>query len=268
MEQKTLNFRYQTPADNPNAQTMIFLHGLFGDLNNLGSIARAFANEYAILQIDLPNHGNSFHTKEMNYPQIAQHLNQLLTELNIHNAIVIGHSMGGKSAMALAQLAPEKVGKLVVIDIAPVGYTEHRHQRVMAGLSAIKAAKPATRQQAKSIMAEHIKDEGVQQFMLKSFDAQSQHSFRFNLTALQQHYSDIMGWTNVSVQTPTLFIKGGLSDYILPEHTQTILAQFPQATFFVIANASHWLHAEKPDTVIRAITKFLENKPTTPNNKK
>lgn len=255
--QPLLHFVYQPVENNPKAQTMVFLHGLFGDLNNLGIIAKAFAEDYGILRVDLRNHGRSFHADEMDYSLIAQDLKRLLNELNIQNAIIIGHSMGGKSAMALADIAPELVEKLVIIDIAPVCYTQNRHQQIIAGLFAVKNARPQTRQQAKAIMADYIADEGVQQFMLKSFDAESEQSFRFNLTALNQNYQNLMDWEAVKVDKPTLFIKGALSDYIQQEHTETILAQFPQAKSFIVANADHWVHAEKPDAVVRAITKFL-----------
>lgn len=259
IEKPRLNFIYQVAQNKVNAQTMVFLHGLFGDLNNLGVIAKAFMQDYSILRVDLRNHGRSFHAPEMTYQDIALDLRQLFVELNIRNAIIIGHSMGGKSAMALADLASELVEKLVIIDIAPVNYTQNRHKQIISGLVAVKEAKPATRQQAKEIMATYIADEGIQQFMLKSFDAQSEQSFRFNLMALQHNYQNLMDWKAVKVDKPTLFVKGALSDYILQEHTQTILAQFPQAKSFIVANADHWVHAEKPDTVIRAMTKFLEN---------
>lgn len=253
-----LNFLHQPAVNNPGAKTMVFLHGLFGDMNNLGIIAKSFTNDYAVLRVDLRNHGGSFHSHEMDYSLIAQDLKQLLLELNIQNAILVGHSMGGKSAMALADLAPELVEKLIVIDIAPVTYTQNRHKQIIAGLFAVKDAKPQTRQQAKNVMAEFIPDEGVQQFMLKSFDAESEQSFRFNLTALHHNYQNLMDWKAVKVDKPTLFIKGALSDYILAEHTQTILEQFPQAKSFIVANADHWVHAEKPEAVVRAISKFLE----------
>lgn len=253
-----LNFLYQPAKHNPNAQTMVFLHGLFGDMNNLGIIAKSFEEDYSVLRVDLRNHGRSFHSVEMNYSLIAQDLKALFVEQNIQNAIVVGHSMGGKSAMALANLAPELVDKLIVIDIAPVTYTQSRHKQIFEGLFAVKMAKPETRQHAKTVMAEYIPDQGIQQFMLKSFDAQSEQLFRFNLTALHQNYQNLMDWNEVFVNIPTLFIKGALSDYIQSAHTETILKQFPHAKSFIVANADHWVHAEKPETVVRAIKKFLE----------
>lgn len=236
---------------------MLFLHGLFGDLNNLGIIARAFAEDYAILRLDLRNHGQSFHSDEMNYQRMAEDVRDLLVSLNLSQVIVVGHSMGGKTAMKLADLSPDLVAKLVVIDIAPVSYPPHRHDSIFAGLFAVKATKPSNRQQAKIEIAKGIKDEGVQQFMLKSFDPNSPDSFKFNLSGLKANYENIMDWQPVKVDKPTLFIKGELSDYLQEKDTQTILAQFPQARSFVVSNADHWVHAEKPDAVIRAIRKFL-----------
>lgn len=258
MAKNRLNYHYQEAENSPEtAQTMVFIHGLFGDMNNLGVIARAFAADYAILRVDLRNHGHSFHSDEMNYPLMAADLNALLDELGIQQAILVGHSMGGKTAMALADLAPERVAKLVVIDIAPVAYPLHRHDSIFAGLLAVKQARPQSRQAAKIEIAKGISDEGVQQFMLKSFDPQSPESFRFNLSGLLQNYPHLMGWQAVSVDKPTLFIKGELSDYLQEKDTQTVLAQFPQAKLFVVSNTDHWVHAEKPDAVIRAIQKFL-----------
>ena len=258
MEKNYLNYQFQKAAlFSETSQTMVFIHGLFGDLNNLGIIARAFTGQFNILRVDLRNHGQSFHSDQMNYQQMAEDLRDLLHHLSIQNAILIGHSMGGKTAMTLADLAPELVERLVVIDIAPVAYQLNRHDNIFAGLFAVKSAKPENRQNAKIEIAKEIKDEGVQQFMLKSFDPKSPESFKFNLSGLHKNYANLMGWQSVSVNKPTLFIKGELSDYLQEKDTQTVLSQFPQAKLFIVSNADHWVHAEKPDAVIRAIQKFL-----------
>lgn len=260
MTEKTFLHYQLQQASNPKLRppkTMVFLHGLFGDFNNLGIIARAFIEQYDILRVDLRNHGQSFHSEQMNYRLMAEDLQDLLNMLNIRQTILVGHSMGGKTAMTLAHIAPELVERLVVIDIAPVAYPLHRHDGIFAGLFAVKAQKPANRQQAKLAIAQGISDEGIQQFMLKSFDPQSPESFKFNLSGLKQNYPHLMGWQEVFVDKPTLFIKGALSDYLQEKDTQTILAQFPQAKSFIVSNADHWVHAEKPEAVIRAIQKFL-----------
>ena len=252
-----LNYQFQPASRQTQVQTMVFLHGLFGDMNNLGIIARAFAEQFNILRVDLRNHGQSFHADEMTYALMAQDLRDLLHYLKLTDTIAIGHSMGGKAAMALADLAPELVAKLVVIDIAPVANPTDRHDNIFKGLFAVKEAQARNRQEAQKAMQGFIA-EAEQPFLLKGFDAGSPERFRFNLSVLKTQYSNIMGWEPVFFDKPTLFIKGGRSDYIQAEHSRTILAQFPKATSFVVAGANHWVHAEKPETVVRAIQKFLD----------
>lgn len=251
-----LNYQYQL-TDNKQNKTIIFLHGLFGDLSNLSTIARAFTDNYHILKVDLRNHGQSFHSNEMNYQVMAEDVKALLEQLSIHNAIIVGHSMGGKTAMKVADIAAELIDKVVVIDIAPVRYPLNRHDNAFAGLFAVKEDQPLTRQEAKVSMSKFIRDEGVQQFMLKSFDTQSSQRFKFNLSALKENYPNIMDWQDVFVDKPTLFIKGELSDYLQDKDTEKVLAQFPKAKLFVVSNTDHWVHAEKPEAVVRAIQKFL-----------
>ena len=256
--QKLLNFQFHESKQAINKPVLVFIHGLFGDMNNLGVIARAFSDDYAILRVDLRNHGQSFHSDEMNYDAMAEDVFAVIQSLSIKKVVLIGHSMGGKTAMALAALHPEIVESLVVIDIAPVVYGNHGHDAVFAGLFAVKAAQPHTRQEAKPILAQHIEDESVQQFMLKSFDSESPERFRFNLTALKQNYANLMGWHTRHIPQPCLFIKGGNSSYILPQYKSQIIEQCPQANAFTINGSGHWVHAEKPQFVIRAIANFLD----------
>ncbi|TCP97666.1 esterase [Cricetibacter osteomyelitidis] len=252
-----LHYQFNPLPESQNP-VLVFIHGLFGDANNLGVIARAFSDNYPILRVDLRNHGNSFHSETMNYDVMAEDLLILLNQLELHNVILIGHSMGGKTAMKTAALAPNLVEKLIVLDISPVQYQGNHHDDVFQGLFAVQQSDVQTRQQAKPILAQHIKNEAIIQFMLKSFEPQSAEKFRFNVTALFRNYRNLMDWQPVFFDKPTLFIKGGQSDYILPEYGSMMLNQFPQAASFVIANSGHWIHADKPDSVIRAINKFLQ----------
>ena len=252
-----LNYQFHQTKQAINSPTLVFIHGLFGDMNNLGVIARAFSDNYNILRVDLRNHGQSFHSETMNYDVMADDVWQLIDHLQLDKVILIGHSMGGKTAMKMTSLQPQRVEKLVVIDIAPVANSSAGHDDVFRGLFAVKNAQPQTRQQAKPILESEIADPSVVQFMLKSFEPTSSEYFRFNLTALFEHYAELMDWQEVCANTPTLFIKGGLSFYIKEEYTDTILKQFPNATSFTINGCGHWVHAEKPDFVIRAIDRFL-----------
>lgn len=258
MTQSLLNFDY-LPAENPNAETLVFIHGLFGDMNNLGIIAKAFQQDYSLLRLDLRNHGHSFHTDEMDYPLMAEDLLRVLQHLQLNQVILIGHSMGGKTAMQFALNYPEYVKNLIILDIAPVTYTHNEHAPVFKALFAVAEAQSPTRQQAKIIMEQFVNNEAILQFVLKSFDAKQAQRFRFNTAALYQHYPQLMDWTGTGVcSLPTLFIRGGNSHYVLPEYSDKILQLFPKARSFTINGAAHWVHADKPLYVIRAIQRHLQ----------
>ncbi|MFG0606566.1 alpha/beta fold hydrolase [Vibrio mimicus] len=243
-----------------NGQTVVLIHGLFGSLDNLGLLARDLKNDHQVLSLDLRNHGLSFHNDEHNYDLMAQDVNQLLEHLNLTSVIVIGHSMGGKVAMKLADIAAPKIRQLVVLDMSPVAYTQRRHDNVFAGLDAVLAQKPTSRSEVMSILAQHIEMEGVRQFLGKSLMSdQNVMTWRFNVAALKAHYADILGWDIIAkCRIPTLFIKGADSDYLTAQHQPMVQAQFSQAKAHVIANTGHWLHAEKPAEVLRAIRKFID----------
>ena len=250
-----LNTRAQTAQSPNNNSPIVLVHGLFGSLDNLGVLARDLVTDHEILQVDMRNHGLSGRSEEMTYAAMAQDLRDTLDANNIQKATLIGHSMGGKAVMALTALAPERISGLVVIDVAPVNYDVRRHDEIFAAINAVTEAGVATRQQAAAVMREHLDEEGVVQFLLKSFvDGQ----WRFNVPVLWDQYSHIVGWEAVPAWPhPTLFIRGGNSPSVTDAYRDALLAQFPQARAHVIAGAGHWVHAEKPDAVLRAIRRYL-----------
>lgn len=239
--------------------TIVLIHGLFGNLDNLGLLARDLRQDHQVVSVDLRNHGQSFQSEEHSYPLMAEDVYQLLTSLEFKSYTLIGHSMGGKVAMKVAEMAADRVEKLIVLDMAPVKYTQNRHDNVFQGLQAVTAEKPANRKQALDILAQHIELEGVRQFLGKSLYNNGTHlAWRFNVESLLANYKEILGWQPIeSIDTPTLFIKGGDSDYLTGEHQPLVQQQFRHAKAHVIANTGHWLHAEKPAEVLRAIRKFI-----------
>lgn len=251
-----LNYR-RHDARQPNGQLpVVLIHGLFGNLDNLGVLGRDLQNQHDVLQLDLRNHGLSPRSPQMTYPAMAQDVVELLYELNIERAIVIGHSMGGKVAMSLSALIPQRLAKLVVIDIAPVDYQTRGHDDVFAALRAVTDAGIASRTQAADLMRQYLKEEGVIQFLLKSFQ---QGEWRFNVPALWDQYENIVGWQDVPAwQGPVLFIRGENSPYLDDAYREAILRQFPMARAYVVSGAGHWVHAEKPEAVLRAIHRFLD----------
>lgn len=249
----------------PTTLPVVLIHGLFGDLDNLGVLARDIHQQHNVIKVDLRNHGLSPRSAEMTYPVMAQDLLALLDDLQIEKAIIIGHSMGGKAAMALTAIAPERIEKLVVIDIAPVDYNTRRHDKIFTALQTVSDAAITQRQQAAQLMKETLDEEGVIQFLLKSFHA---GNWRFNLPVLIEQYTNIIGWQEVPPWPhPTLFIRGDNSPYVQQSYRDAIARQFPQARAHIIAGAGHWVHAEKPDAVLRAIYRFIDESHTPDDEK-
>ena len=252
-----LNTRAQSAQSPNNNSPIVLVHGLFGSLDNLGVLARDLVSDHDILQVDMRNHGLSGRSPEMTYAAMAQDLLDTLDANHLEKVTLIGHSMGGKAVMALTALAPERISGLVVIDVAPVDYDVRRHDEIFAAINAVTDAGVSTRQQAAAIMREHLNEEGVVQFLLKSFvDGQ----WRFNVPVLWDQYSEIVGWQPVPAwQHPTLFVRGGNSPYVTEACRDELIRQFPEARAHVIAGAGHWAHAEKPEAVLRAIRRYLSD---------
>jgi esterase len=250
-----LHSRAQTAQNLHTNSPIVLVHGLFGSLDNLGILARDLVIDHDILQVDMRNHGLSPRDPEMTYPAMAQDLLDTLDANGIKQATLIGHSMGGKAVMAFSALAPERVGKLVAIDIAPVDYHVRRHDEIFAAINAVTDAGVTRRPEAADVMRQHLNEEGVIQFLLKSF---IDGEWRFNVPVLWDQYPHIVGWEPIPAwDHPALFIPGGNSPYVTAEYRDALLAQFPQARAHVIAGAGHWVHAEKPDAVLRAIRRYL-----------
>jgi len=252
-----LHYRLQESATSESeALPVLLIHGLFGTLDNLGILARDLKQQHKVLQVDTRNHGQSPRSDDMSYAAMAQDLLDTLDELGFEKVIVIGHSMGGKAAMAMTALAPDRIEKLVVIDVAPVDYQTRRHDEIFAAVNAVTQAGLGDRQAAAECMREYIKEEGVIQFLLKSF---VQGEWRFNVPVLMDEYDKITGWETVPAwPRPALFIRGGLSPYVQDQYRDAIASQFPKARAHVVAGTGHWVHAEKPDAVLRAVHRFID----------
>lgn len=247
---------YQYSESNSTQTPIVFIHGLFGSLSNLGMLARHFAETRAVIQIDVRNHGRSGHSDEVNYEMMANDLLETLSDLEIKKFIVVGHSMGGKIAMKVADLARDQIESLVVLDMAPYPYVKQQHIEIFKALFAVEKENVTSRLDATNIMKNFISEDMVIQFLLKSFN---QGQWLFNVKALYEHYTDIMQWESIQpFEKPSLFLRGEHSNYISqPEHLNAIAEQFTQHKIEMIEGTGHWLHAEKPNVVIEKIKSFL-----------
>lgn len=241
-------------------ENIVLIHGLFGSLENLNMVAKPLSEHYKVTNIDVRNHGLSPQENEMSYSQLAQDIIDTLNHLNITSTHLLGHSMGGKIAMQVALDSPERVNKLIVADISPVQYPEH-HNQIIAGLKSIKLTDITNRKEADAQLSHFVKESGVRQFLLRNLHkVEEKFQFKCNLDFIANCYPQIVkGYLGENTFTnPTLFIKGGASDYITAEHRPIINKLFPKAKAKIIQDAGHWLHAEKTTLFNKSVLNFLE----------
>jgi esterase len=239
---------------------VVLLHGLFGSGANLGALARSLQDGFTVFSPDLPGHGRSPWLTDLSLPAMADTLCRWMEEEGVSRAHLVGHSLGGKVAMQLALGYPERVASLVVADIAPVSYTPH-HESVFAALAAVAEGQCASRQAAGELMASHLQEEAVIQFLLTSLqrDDQGMYGWRFDLQGIRTAYAALLAAPkgDEPYAGPVLFISGGDSDYIQPQHRPAIDAFFPTAMIEVMPGCGHWLHAQKPPRFNGIVGRFL-----------
>ncbi|RYU83729.1 alpha/beta fold hydrolase [Hymenobacter persicinus] len=243
---------------------LVILHGLFGTSDNWQTLAKRWAEHFRVIVVDLRNHGRSPHSAEHSYELMSQDVLELLDQLQLPTVTLLGHSMGGKVAMRFALDHPERLTRLIVLDIAP-RLSDMRHQDdILAGLNAVDLAALESRQQADEALARTIPQLGVRQFLLKNLYRREDNSFawRQNLAALTAQMPAI--GAEITGQhpflKPALFVRGGKSDYISTEDKlYGIPALFPNSQVETVVDAGHWLHAEKPDEIFALVEAFMNS---------
>ncbi|WP_207063702.1 alpha/beta fold hydrolase [Motiliproteus sp. SC1-56] len=245
-------------------EPLVILHGLFGTLENWGGQVRTLSEHFRVFALDLRNHGRSPWSERMDYPAMADDVLEFLDDQGLEQVAVLGHSMGGKVAMQLALAHPGRVARLIVADIAPVVYPP-RHMEVFDGLFSVPLATLQSRGEAEERLKAHVTDPGVRQFLLKNlYREEGKFAWRVNLKVLQREYEHIAAAPEAPraqgcYKGPTLFIKGGASEYIQETHRPAIEALFPAARARIMAGVGHWPHAEKPALFTQLVLKFLQS---------
>ena len=246
-----------------NDTPLVILHGLFGISDNWVTFAKQMAAAgYEVFIPDQRNHGRSEWSDDFNYLALTNDLYDFLDEEEIENPVLLGHSMGGKVAMRFSVSYPDLVQKLIVVDIAPKPYDiKQQHLNMIRAMLEMDLSSIQNRTEAEELLAKNVTDKRIRQFILKNLYRKEKNNFgwRLNLEAISnnlQHMLDTIPEESRFAK-PTLFVKGELSDYILPEDQELILRHFPQAEIVTIPRASHWVHADAPDEFFRYITDFL-----------
>lgn len=249
-------------GESSEAKPLLILHGFLGMSDNWKTMGTQYAADgFQVHLLDLRNHGKSFHSEEFNYEIMAQDVFDYCQANNLEKVDMLGHSMGGKTAMLFATKYPEMVDKLIVADIGPKFYPQH-HQIILEGLNAVDFTLKPSRNEVEEILSKYISDFGTRQFLLKSLYWQEpgQLAFRFNLAVFNVNMDEIGKPLpeNAVFNKPTLFIRGGNSNYILDADFETIKNHFPDSRIETIPNAGHWLHAENPQLFYEITNSFLK----------
>jgi len=241
-------------------RAVVLLHGLFGSLDNWHPVAVRLAEQFHVFAVDQRNHGQSPHSADMSYPLMAEDVNELLVARGIESVSLVGHSMGGKVAMQFALQFPDKVEKLLVEDMAPRAY-QPSHNKIFAALLALDLPAFKSRQEIEDALALGIPSLMLRRFLLKSLGRNPDGTFfwKMNLRDLSENYLAMGGPISspVPFEKPALFIRGGKSNYLNAEDEPLIRQLFPRAEIKTIAEAGHWIHADRLEEFLKLVLDFL-----------
>jgi pimeloyl-ACP methyl ester carboxylesterase len=259
-----LNLAVETVGSGP---PLLILHGLFGSSSNWRSVARLLASTHTVLSVDLRNHGTSPWADAMGYAEMADDVLQVCDRLRLKSPVVIGHSMGGKTAMALALRHPQRVGRLIVVDIAPVTYTDTLtpFAEAMRGVNVVAAA---TRAEVQARLCQAVPDPAVVPFLMQNLVVQNDHfGWRLNLLGISASMAQLCGFPSELLgsrfEAPVAVIAGEHSDYVTESDGVEFRPMFPRIRVEVVAGAGHWVHADRPDAFLACIRRALrESSPT------
>jgi esterase len=239
---------------------LIILHGLLGAHANWHTLSRrAFRQVARVYAVDQRNHGRSPHADQIDYPTLAADLRTFIDRHGLAPANLLGHSMGGKTAMQVALSFPDRVDRLIVVDMAPKAYPPE-HAPLLEALARIDPAKYDSRDEIDAVLAEDVPSPRIRQFLLQNLNYDGEtYTWRMNLDAIRAHYDDLTAAlpADGTFDGPTLFIRGGESDYVADADLEDIREYFPTAELVTIDGADHWVHADAPEAFAEVVVDFL-----------
>jgi pimeloyl-ACP methyl ester carboxylesterase len=241
-------------------RSLVILHGLFGSGDNWRTMGKKLSARFQVCLPDLRNHGDSFHSAEHTYRAMAGDLRNMLDRQGLNQVSLIGHSMGGKTAMTFALESPDRVDRLIIVDTSPSAYGR-RHDDLFEALSQLDLASIRSRKEADHLLAERIPRTRERQFVLRSLKrgVDGSYHWKMNMAGLRENYSEILKGIDHpgSYPKPALFVRGGGSSYVDDTHLPEIRRLFPFAEIRTIDKAGHWVHSDAPEAFLEIVLDFL-----------
>jgi pimeloyl-ACP methyl ester carboxylesterase len=241
---------------------LIILHGLFGLSDNWISLARALSDNFRVIVPDLRNHGRSPHSPVFDFPALEEDLLRLMESLDLESARVMGHSLGGKTAMFFALHHPSRVGRLVVVDISLRKYGHNaEHENLVRAMQEVNPADFPGRTELEKALASRVPDERLRQFLMKNVHRAGHGSlaWRLNVKGIGDNLPALFEGVDIPgiYEGPALFIRGGKSDYVRDDDIPAIQKKFPGAVIRTLPGATHWVHADAPGEFREIVEEFL-----------
>ncbi len=241
---------------------LVILHGLFGSSDNWFTVAKLFDKPHKVYLLDQRNHGQSPHSDDFNYKLLTEDLHEFVQDQGVKNPVILGHSLGGKTAMNFAVRYPEEIDKLIVVDIVPKAYPIH-HEHILKGLKYLPLDRLTSRTEAESILQQYVPDASERQFLLKNLSRKSGGGFewKINVKAIDEHIEELgvgMQYPG-SFAKPTLFILGSRSHYFEARDEKEIKKIFIHAQLTTL-DTGHWVQAEKPAEFAKTVLDFIDPK--------
>ena len=250
-----LNYKVKGESGEP----LVIIHGLFGSLDNWQTLANKLSDKFKVYLVDLRNHGKSPHSDEHSYELMAEDLKEFFEDNFLSDVNLIGHSMGGKTALLFADKYPEYLTKLMIVDIGIKGYPPH-HTEILKGLNAIPQGEFSSRSQADEILVNYVPDFATRQFLLKNLtrDEHKKLIWKMNLPVLENYISE-MGTELLidKIELETVFIRGEVSNYIIESDYGSLKELLPNSSVITAEKAGHWVHAEAPTFFYKGVITFF-----------
>lgn len=250
-----LNYKVKGESGEP----LVIIHGLFGSLDNWQTLANKLSETFMVYLVDLRNHGKSPHSEDHTYDLMAEDLKEFFEDNFLNDVNLIGHSMGGKTALLFSDKYPQYIAKLMVVDIGVKGYPPH-HSEILKGLNAIPQGEFSSRNQADEILGNYVPDFSTRQFLLKNLtrDEHKKLVWKMNLPVLERYISEMGAELAIdSVEIETIFVRGEVSNYILESDYSSLKLLLPNSSVITAKNAGHWVHAEAPQFFYEEVLKFF-----------